>query len=91
MLARDVARMLGESVSSENFAANRTDELSVTSVAAEFQETEKPALWFFRRNYCRCHVMLPCFSCIQLRHDECARRMRIQLSVAIGQPSLGRG
>jgi hypothetical protein len=55
--------VLGQAIGSEDFAANRADELSLISVAAELQETEKPARCFFGRSYCRCHVMLPCFSC----------------------------
>ena len=50
----NVACMLGEPVGTEHFPPDRTDELSVTVIAAA-EKAEKSALRFFGRYYSRRH------------------------------------
>jgi hypothetical protein len=46
--------MLRETVRSEDFPSDRTDELSIAVVGAA-EKAEQSALRFFGRNYSRCH------------------------------------
>ena len=47
VLTRDIARMLRKPVSSEDFTANRADELSVSIVIGQTEKPKNPVLWFF--------------------------------------------
>ena len=59
MLPCDLPGVTRETVGTENFAAYRTYELSVGPIVTEAKKTANPARRFLRRDYCRCHELLP--------------------------------
>ena len=80
VLARDVARVLCETIRPEHFASDRADELSVSFVRAA-EEPQKSVDGFCWGNCC-CHgIKLSAFSVVRSRDHESSCRMCVQFAV----------
>ena len=81
MLARDIARVLRESVGAEYFAANRADETSLFPITP-LEKTAKLLRRSAGRSYCR-HLKRG--QIWKLRDDERSGRVCVKLSIGVNE------
>ena len=91
MLACNVPRMSRKTIGTEHLAAYWSDEFSVFAIIAKPKQAEKPALSFLAGSYCGCHESvcrdLSRGSLVGAGENERPRRMGVELSVLVGEPS----